>query len=253
MRLSRLFCVAIVCLATFSCASKKDIVYLQDANRNKESQLLTYEPTLKPDDMLSIIISSETPDATIPFNLPAIQGNFEVGNNQAGIKTYLIDNYGNIDFPVLGKLKLGGLTRTEATNKIVLAVSEYIKDPSVNLRILNYKITVMGEVTRPGSFPLESERITILEALSLAGDLTIYGKRDNVLVIREADGKKTYARIDLTKSDFTTSPYYYLTQNDVVLVEPNQTRVNSSAVGPNLSIIISGLSLLTAVLVLIFK
>ncbi|WP_290840126.1 polysaccharide biosynthesis/export family protein [Flavobacterium sp.] len=216
-------------------------------------QLLNYEPTLKPDDMLSIIISSETPDATIPFNLPAIQGNYEVGNNQNGIKTYLIDNFGNIDFPVLGKLKLGGLTRTEASNKIVTAMSEYIKDPSVNLRILNYKISVLGEVNKPGTVPIESERITILEALSAAGDLTIYGKRDNILVIRETDGKKTYARIDLTKSDFTTSPYYYLTQNDVIVVEPNQTRMNSSVVGPNLTVIISGLSLLTAIMVIIFR
>lgn len=253
MRLSNSTCVVIFCLAAFSCASKKDVIYLQDADRNREAQLLNYEPMLKPDDLLSIIISSETPEATVPFNLPAIQGNYEIGNNQNGIKTYLIDNFGNIDFPVIGKTKLGGLTRTEATNKLASAISEYIKDPSVNLRILNYKVSIMGEVNKPGSYNIESERITLLEALGLAGDLTIYGKRDNILVIRETDGKKSYARVDITKSDFTTSPYYYLTQNDVILVEPNKTRVNSSAVGPNTAVIISGLSLLTAIAVLIFK
>lgn len=253
MRLSNSICIVIFCLAAFSCASKKDIVYLQDADRNRETQLLNYEPMLKPDDLLSIIISSETPEATVPFNLPAIQGNYEIGNNQNGIKTYLIDNFGNIDFPVIGKTKLGGLTRTEATNKLASAISEYIKDPSVNLRILNYKVSIMGEVNKPGSYNIESERITLLEALGLAGDLTIYGKRDNILVIREIDGKKSYARVDITKSDFTTSPYYYLTQNDMILVEPNKTRVNSSVVGPNTAIIISGLSLLMTIAVLIFK
>lgn len=220
---------------------------MQDADSAGQSQLQNYEPTLKPDDLLSIIVSAETPEVTVPFNLPAIQGNYQVDNNQNGIKTYLIDNFGNIDFPVIGKVQLGGLTRTEAVNKMTKAVSEYITNPSINLRILNYKISVLGEVAKPGSFTVPSERITLLEALSNAGDLTIYGKRDNILVIREADGKKSFTRVDITNTDFVNSPYYYLSQNDVIVVEPNNTRVKSSSVGPNTTLYISVASILVTI------
>lgn len=236
-----------------SCASKKGIVYLQDSDSAKESGLPQYEAVLKPDDLLSIIISSETPEATVPFNLPAIQGNYEINNNQNGIKTYLVDNAGFIDFPVIGKTKLGGLSHSDATALIGKKVAEFVKDPSVNLRILNYKISLLGEVNKPGSYVIPGERITLLEALSQAGDLTIYGKRNNILVIREMDGKKTFNRVDITKSGFTNSPFYYLTQNDVVVVEPNKTRVNSSAVGPNVTVIISAASLLISIAVLITR
>lgn len=236
----------------FSCGSKKDMVYLQgidngqsyDANKN-------YEPMLKPDDLLSIIISAENPEVTIPFNLPQIQGNYEINNNQNGIKTYLIDNEGNIVFPVLGKIKLGGLTRSEADKKLSGLLSEYIKNPGINLRILNYKVSVIGEVAKPGSYTIPGERITVLEALGLAGDLTIYGKRDNILVIHEADGKKTYTRVDITNAEVLNSPAYYLSQNDVVVVEPNRTKINSSVIGPNTTVILGGLTVLISVLVLL--
>lgn len=210
-----------------------------------------FEPVLQPDDLLSIIISAETPELTVPFNLPAIQGNYQVDNNQNGIKTYLIDSYGFIDFPVIGKIKLGGLTRSEAVAKIAEPISQYITKPSVNLRILNYKVSVIGEVNKPDTFTLESERLTLLEALSMAGDLTIYGKRDNILIIRESDGKKSFNRVDLTKADFINSPFYYLAQNDVVVVEPNKTKVNASVIGPNAAILISATSVLLTI-VLIF-
>lgn len=236
-----------------SCNSRKNIAYLQDVEASKDGSTQSFEPTIQPDDMLSIIVSAETPEVTLPFNIPMIQGNYQVGNNQNGIKTYLVDTNGNIEFPVIGTVKLGGLTRTEANNKLVAAVSEYIINPSINLRILNYKVSVLGEVVRPGTFNIESERLTLLEALSLAGDLTIYGKRTNILVIREAEGKRTYNRIDITKSDFMSSEFYYMTQNDVIVVEPNQTRINSSAVGPNIQIIFSGISLLITIGLLIFK
>ncbi|MBD3583447.1 polysaccharide biosynthesis/export family protein [Flavobacterium selenitireducens] len=246
MRFKTVFVLLTLVIAA-SCASRKDIAYLQDADIAKEGQAQTYEPTLKSDDLLSIIVSAETPEVTVPFNLPAIQGNYQVDNNQNGIKTYLIDYYGNIDFPVLGKIKLGGLTRTEAVNKLTTAISEYVTNPSVNLRILNFKVSVLGEVQRPGSFNIESERITLLEALSNAGDMTIYGRRHNILVIRETGGKKAFARVDITKTDFIDSPYYYLTQNDVVVVEPNNTRVKSSAVGPNTTLYLSVASILITI------
>lgn len=250
LRFKAVFVLLAVVIAT-SCASRKEIAYMQDAGSGKESPIQNYEPTLKPDDMLSIIVSAETPEVTIPFNLPAIQGNYQVDNNQNGIKTYLIDNFGNIDFPVLGKVQIGGLTRTEAVNKLTKAVSEYITNPSINLRILNYKVSVLGEVSKPGSFTVPSERITLLEALSNAGDLTIYGRRDNILVIREAEGKKSFNRINITKSEFVNSPYYYLSQNDVVVVEPNNTRVKSSSVGPNTTLYISVASILVTIATII--
>jgi polysaccharide export outer membrane protein len=237
-----------------SCASKKKVVYLQDIDQTKSYDSSTlYEPKLQPDDLLSIIVSAENPELSVPFNLPQIQGNYEINNNQNGIKTYLVDNFGFIEFPVIGKLKLGGLTRTEATAKLVNAVGEYIKNPIINLRILNFKVSILGEVLKPSSFTLSSERITLLEAISMAGDLTIYGKRNNILIIREAEGKKTYNRVDITKSDFLNSPFYYLAQNDIVVVEPNKTRVNASVVGPNVTATISAISVLVTLIVVLLR
>jgi polysaccharide export outer membrane protein len=200
--------------------------------------------------LLSIIVSADQPEATLPFNMPQIQGNYQINENQDGIKTYLIDAEGYIDFPVVGKIKLGGLTRNEAINKLTNAIKDYITNPQINLRILNYKISVLGEVVRPGNFKISGERITLLEAISMAGDLTIYGNRGNILVIRELNGTKTYTRIDITKADFINSPFYYLTQNDVIVIEPNKTKVNSSVIGPDVATALTALTLLTTVLLL---
>jgi polysaccharide biosynthesis/export protein len=244
------FLLLLLPILLFSCASKRDLVYLQGIDDAKSYEMTTtYEPKMQPDDLLSIIISAENPEVTVPFNLPQIQGNYEIGNNQNGIKTYLIDSAGFIEFPVLGKIKLGGLTRTEATKKLSDMLAEYVKNPGINLRILNYKISVIGEVVRPGSYTIPGERITVLEALGLAGDMTIYGKRKNVLVIHEADGKRTYTRVDITRADALNSPAYYLSQNDVVFVEPNKTKVNSSVYGPNTAVILGGVSVLISLLI----
>lgn len=240
--------------ALASCSSGAKITYLQNVDAiPPEEKALKYEPVLQPDDLLSIIVSSQNPESTIPFNLPFIQGNYDIGKNQNGIKTYLINNEGEIDFPVLGKVKLGGLVRTEANKKLEALVSDYIKNPGINLRILNFKISVIGEVSRPGTFNIDSERITLLEALGKAGDLTIYGKRSNILIIRENNGVKKYQRVDITKADFVSSPFYYLAQNDVVVVNPNKTKINASAVGPNTSVILSAVSILVTIAVLLFK
>ena len=237
-----------------SCGSRKDIVYLQDIENDATiNQALSYEPVIKCDDMLSVIVAADQPDLTIPFNLPQIQGNYQVNDNQEGIKTYLVDAAGYIDFPVIGKVKLAGLTRTQAKNELEVKIKEYIKEPSVNLRILNYKISVLGEVNKPNTYKIASERVTLLEAISLAGDTTIYGKRNNVLVIREVDGKKTFNRVDLTNKDFISSPFYYLNQNDVVMVEPNKTKINSSVIGPNVTVTISAISLLTTIAIILFR
>jgi polysaccharide export outer membrane protein len=245
------FTFLVICLA--SCASRSDIAYLQNADNYQGGQAVAFEPTLQPDDLLSIIVSATTPEVTVPFNLPQIQGNYEVNNNQNGIKTYLVDNAGFIDFPVIGRIKLAGLTRTEAKNKLTAAISEFITDPSINLRILNYKIAVIGEVGRPGTFRIDSERLTLFEALSLAGDLTIYGRRDNILIIREVDGLKSFHRVDITQADFIDSPFYYLKQNDQLVIEPNKTRMNASVYGQNLSFILSAASLALTMGLIIFR
>jgi len=237
-----------------SCSSGAKIRYLQNIDEKlSEGKTMKYEPTLQPDDLLSIIVSAQNPESTVPFNLPQIQGNYEIGNNQNGIKTYLIDNNGEIDFPVIGKVKLGGLVRSEANKKLEVLVSEYVKNPGINLRILNFKISVLGEVSRPGTFTVDSERITLLEALGKAGDLTIYGKRSDLLILRENNGVKKHQKVDITKADFISSPFYYLAQNDVVLVNPNKTKINAAAVGPNTNVILSTISLLVTIAILLFK
>ena len=233
----------------FSCASRNDLAYFHNVEKDK-GEIRSYETILQPDDLLSIIVSTDSPEVAAPFNLPEIQSN---DSDHPGLKTYLIDNAGYIDYPILGKVKLAGLTRTEANIKMVALISEYVQKPIVNLSIANFKVSVLGEVNKAGSFNIVGERITILEALSQAQDMTIYGRRNNVLVIREKDGEKSYNRVDLTRPDFVNSPFYYLTQNDVVYVEPNQTKINSSVIGPNAYVIISSLSLLVTLTVLLFS
>jgi polysaccharide export outer membrane protein len=234
-----------------SCTSRKNIAYYQNIEQLNDQTQQTYEPRLQADDLLSIIVNSETPELTKPYNLYMPSGlerpDFVSVTAQQRLQTYLVDNQGYINFPVLGKLKLGGLTRAEAEGLLTDELKSSIKDVSISLRILNFKISVQGEVLRPAVHNITTERVTLPEALSMSGDLTIYGKRDNILIIREVDGKKSYNYVDITKSDFINSPFYYLSQNDLVYVEPNKTKVNSSVVGPNISVILSALSVLASV------
>lgn len=242
----------------FSCASKKDIVYYQNIDRINASQNITsYEVKIQPDDLLMIIVSAEDPEIAMPFNLTTVTipnaSNLQSAMGQQTIQSYLVDRNGNIEFPVLGKLQVGGLTRTEVLQSLKDKIGVYIKNPIINLRIMNFKVSLQGEVNLPGTYNITSERVTLIEALSMAKDLTIYGKRDNILVIREMNGVKSYNRVDITKADFINSPFYYLAQNDVIYVEPNSTKINAAAVGPNTSVIISAISILISLSVLLFK
>lgn len=242
----------------FSCVAPKDIVYYQNIQGlNSEQHLVSYEVKIQPDDLLMIIVSAEDPEIALPFNLASVAlpnpANLQVAAGQQLMQYYLVDKNGNIEFPVLGKLKVGGLSRTEVLQSLKSKIEVYIKNPIINMRIMNFKVSLQGEVNLPGTYAINSERLTLIEALSMAKDLTIYGKRNNILVIREVNGIKSYNRIDITQADFINSPFYYLAQNDVVYVEPNKTKVNAAAVGPNTSVIISAISLLITVSVLIFK
>ncbi|BCY27262.1 polysaccharide biosynthesis protein [Flavobacterium okayamense] len=226
------------------------MLYLQN-NISTESKT-NYNTVIKPDDVLMIVVSSENPEVAEPYNLKSVvlQSNSEEAIQTQRTQTYIVDIEGYIEFPILGKVKIGGLNKQEAIEYLKSLLKDHVKDAVINMRILNFEVTVLGEVNRPGTFEISSERITILEALGKAGDLTIYGKRKNVLLIRDENGVKSTHRLDLTKSDIVNSPYYYLAQNDVVYVEPNKTRINSSAVGPNIAVGISALSLVVTIIAL---
>lgn len=211
--------------------------------------------------MLAIIVNSKDPELALPFNMPLIS--YQIGNQNIGqqrLVGYLVNQDGNIDFPILGEIHVEGLTRMQVTELIKkrLIEEELIKDPIVTVQFLNFKVSVIGEVGRPGTFDISGDRITLLEALSMAGDLTIYGRRDRVAVIREKDGKRSILYHDLRSSDIFQSPCYYLQQNDIVYVEPNNAKTGQSRINSNNSVGVwlSGVSVLasiTSLLVTMFK
>ncbi len=242
-----------VILLLNACASPKKIVYFQDMEGiTVNDTILNFEPVIQFGDMLSINVSAIEAEAAIPFNLyetPLISGS--VAN--AKPLTYLVNADGAINFPVIGTLKVGGLTTKQITEKLTIALADYIKNPIINIRLTNFKVTVLGEVKTPGSFTVANERITIIDAIGLAGDLTIHGQRKSVLLIREIQGKRAFVTIDLTNKELFNSPYYYLAQNDAIYVAPNKTQVNASAVGTNTGVIVSSASLLIALIALILR
>ena len=246
--------VVLTILSTISCTHKKNMIYFQGKLGNAEMNK-SNNPLLKSDDLLSITVLGIDEQAIKPFNLPLANNNQNNGGYAQGAPSptgYLIDSEGNIDFPVIGKIKLSGLTRSAAIDILKEQLKPYLNNPTILIRILNYKITVLGEVRNPGTFTIPNERITLLEAIGIAGDLQITGVRKNVLVIRDSDGKKTETRVDLTTNELFSSPVYYLQQNDVVYVEPNRAKVNSSVVNTaNVSLVISVISLFITMAVLI--
>lgn len=245
-----IFCFLILFI---SCGTKQDVVYFQGVDNVGSSVAINnYTPTIRTDDMLTITVSALDQDAARPFNLPMVAFSGDGADiGRATQQSFLVDTNGNIDFPVLGTVKLAGLSRIQATELIKDMLIDYIKNPIVIVRIINYKITVLGEVSRPGSFTIPNERITILEALSQAGDVTINAERKNVLVIREQGEKKTYQRVDLTSETVFNSPVYYLKQNDVIYVEPNNSKIKSSSVGPSSSETLRVISLLLTSIALV--
>lgn len=253
-----LFVVSVLVILT-SCKTREKLVYFQHGSADSAaSASMNYTPVLRTDDFLSIIVTGEDPDAVLPFNLPtagmpqSVNNGYTMGNPAP--YGYLIDANGMVNMPFLGEIKLAGLNRMEATALIQQKLTEYLKNPVVQIQILNYKVTVLGDVKSPGTYKIPNERITLLEAIGLAGDLKMSGQRKNVLVIRDENGKKTEYRVDLTSKDLFSSPVYYLTQNDVVYVEPNATSRSESTLwrttGP---IFISLTSLVVTTATLLFR
>lgn len=253
-----------LCLIAFlaSCSAPKEVLYLQDIASIKEENIdKNYEVIIHKDDLLAILVNSKDPELALPFNMPVVT--YQIGAQttaQQRLLGYLVDQNGDIDFPILGKIHVEGLTRVQVTELIKqkLMSEDLIKDPIVTVQFLNFKVSVMGEVTRPGTFDISGDRITLLEALSMAGDLTIYGRRDRVAVIREKDGKRRILYHDLRSSDIFQSPCYYLQQNDIVYVEPNKAKTGQSRINSNNSVgvwlsAVSVLASITSLMVTMFK
>ncbi|MCC8198960.1 MAG: polysaccharide biosynthesis/export family protein [Tannerellaceae bacterium] len=257
IQLAAWYVISIILLA--SCSTAKDIVYLQDAIPF-QSQVIeqNYEAVIHKDDLLSIMVNSRNPELALPFNMPLIS--YQIGVEGPGTQRvlgYQVDKKGNIDFPLLGKLHVEGLTRVQLTERIKakLISEDYIQDPIVTVQFLNFKVSVLGEVAHPGSFTINSDRVTLFEALSMAGDMTIFGRRDRVMVIREKDNQRIIYYNNLLGSEVFDSPSYYLEQNDIVYVEPNTVKAGQSRINQNNSVgvWVSVLSLVTTIAVLIFK
>ena len=260
----------IACLAAVflfaSCQSYKKVPYLQNGEAVEQAvqQENLYDARIMPKDLLTIAVSCTSPELAVPFNLTvaspatvATAGRTQL-TVQPVLQPYLVDNEGKVNFPVLGKLKVGGLTKRQAEQLIVDKLKPYIKEtPIVTVCMVNYKISVLGEVTRPGTFTISNEKVNLLEALAMAGDMTVWGVRDNVKLIREdAGGKQEIVTLDLNKAETILSPYYWLQQNDIVYVTPNKAKARNSDIGNSTSLWFSATSILVSLaslLVTIFK
>ncbi|WP_312135001.1 polysaccharide biosynthesis/export family protein [Sphingobacterium sp.] len=248
-----LACLGILIMGATSCANKKDLIYFQPDSLTLDSSFESNAPRLQPGDILTISITADDVRATEPFNQTNVYQAGALQTNNPFIPTYTIDLQGNIVFPKIGEVKLGGKTRLEAMEYLREQVSKYIINPGVNMSIRNFQITVLGEVTKPGTYFIEHDRISLLEALGLAGDMTINGVRKNVLVIREEGGDRNEYRVDLTKRESLKSPVYFLKQNDVVYVEPNDARIQSSKYTQNTSIFVSIAGLIITIVAVIVR
>ena len=249
-------------LIATSCISQKEITYFQtDTISNdtvKSAALPQYILRLKAGNIISVGVSSISPEASVVFNpyimmQPASIQSTQT-NNIAPAIGYMVDDEGDISIPMVGKLAVAGLNTKETAELIALKLEKYLINPTVNVRMLNYSVSVLGEVNRPSVYTIPNERITLPELVSLAGDLTIFAQRNNVLIIREIEGKRQFARVDLTKRDLFNSPYYYLQPNDVVYVEPAKGKKTSTdriiQIAPT---VISSVSLLVVLLSIVFK
>ncbi len=264
MKLRLLFILSVCILFMASCTSYKNVPYLQNPEvvNSFNEELPMYDAKIMPKDLLTITVNSTDPDAAAPFNLivQTAINSARTSNltQQPSLQQYLVNNEGYIDFPVLGRLKVGGLTKNQAEDLIREKLNPYLREaPIVTVRMANYKISVLGEVAKPGTFTVNNEKVNIFEALAMAGDLTVWGLRDNVKLIREdAKGKREIIELNLNNSEIVTCPYYYLQQNDILYVSPNKTKAKNSDIGQSTSLWFSATSILVSIaslLVTIFR
>lgn len=258
------FILALLTAAMLSSCAAPKMAYFQDVPTDTAEQVVnTLDIRVRPEDKISILVNSKDPLLMELFNLPIVSrqiGTSSGSLNSQGISGYTVKNNGNIDFPVLGEVHVAGMTREEIASNIKdeLISRNLVKDPVVTVEFMNLTVSILGEVANPGRFSIDKDRLSLLDAIGMAGDLTVYGKRDNVLVQREENGKKVLYRVNLNSGyDLYSSPVYYLQQNDIVFVEPNSTKARQSTVNGNnvrsTSFWISLASLLTTITVLIVK
>lgn len=240
----------------FSC-SKRSLSYFNDYGKQKvlteEITNIAKQPVIQPGDLMQITVTSANPVAAAPFNrtsqrsIPSMPSS---NGAQIAPEGYLVDENGIVDFPVLGRIKMGGMTKPEAKLNLTSLLTNYLGNPVVSIRYLNYRITVIGEVKNPNTFLVPSERINLIQALGMAGDMTVYGRRDNVMVINQNKTTRTIATLDLNKKEVLDSPFYYLQPNDIVYVEAVSTRKEQASVTrSNISLILAAMS--TAALVIL--
>ncbi len=255
MKLKKVFTFILCSVIIAGCTSYKNVPYMQNPEvvNDLEEALPLYDAKIMPKDLLTITVNSSDAEAVAPFNL-IVQSPINVARTntltqQPSLQQYLVNNDGTIDFPKLGKLTVGGLTKSEAEDLIREKLGRYLQEvPIVTVRMSNYKIAVLGEVARPGMFTVSNEKVNVLEALAMAGDLTVWGVRDNVKLIREdAIGKREIITLDLNNAEIVTSPYYYLKQNDVLYVSPNKTKAKNSDIGQSTSLWFSATSILVSI------
>jgi polysaccharide export outer membrane protein len=235
-----------------SCYSTKKTVYFRElGDMTIVSKIASEPPIIHQNDLLSIKISSLNPNASEIFNNNTVGASSTNAGTNTQAFGYLVDVAGNIQIPILGNLKVEGLTQMALKDTILKKIisRNLLIDPIVTIRFLNFRISVMGEVDKPSVYNVPCEKITLLEALALAGDLTVFSRRDNILVIREENGEKKLVRLDLSSSELFNSPYYYLKSNDIVYVEHNKAKVVASKpIGPWLSALFSGTSLIIVII-----
>lgn len=267
MRLKEIATLFSFVLIMGACSVPKDVTYLQgiDDLSPEMLQKLNQAPAMVIGigDLLNITVTAWDPTVVTPFNPPvyayAKEGDVPVLASNA-MYNYLVDNNGNINFPVLGEIQVKGYTRQELTKILQERIAHYIKDPLVNIQITNYVVTILGEVNRPGALTVRNDRLSILDAVGQAGDLTINGDRKNILVVREKNGQKQMGRMDLTQPDIFASPYFYLQQNDIVYIEPNDAKKKNARYSQAqqysitvISSVLSAISVLTSVIVALSK
>lgn len=244
------------------CGSSEKIAYLQGTERMSAEEFAVattlYDARIMPKDLLTVVVSATDPEAVRPFNLimPTIsQGITTSASTQGQLQTYLVDNNGQIEFPVVGMITVKGLTKREAEEKVKGLLATYLKEePVVTVRFVNYKISVIGEVARPNTFTIQNEKVNVMEALAMAGDMTIWGRRDNVKILREdAEGNKRVIMMNLNDPYVIFHPDFYLQQNDVVYVEPNKVKAKNSEIGSATGIWLSATSIMISVATLLIN
>lgn len=238
-----------------SCSSGKDVPYFQNIDEiSLAGSKGLYDAKIMPKDMLTITVSTTDPAAAAPFNLSVgntVGASGQLSNVGGNLQGYLVDNDGNINFPVIGHIHVQGMTKSQCQDMIREKLLPYMaatENPIVTVRMSSYRVTVTGEVNRPGVIPVSTEKMSIVEALAQAGDLTVYGKRDNIMLIREDEtGQKKMVRLNMNDANLINSPYYYLQQNDIIYVQPNSVKAKNAGIGPSTTLWFSFIGIVTSI------